>query len=319
MSYLNMAIVQVASPSMSQDLEQRKEKNLEKMMEYIDQVCFVNPTIDLIAFPELYLNGLEAVYWKEMAEPIPNGPMVQELIEKAKQINKWLVPGSFFELGENGSVYNTAILISPQGEIVLKYRKVFIPYPLEPSTPGNEFPVFEIPNIGKVGFLICADGHYPEAARNLALKGAEVIIKPTLQGEWIGGLRNHTPVAITRAIENQCFVVSINHPSPIGMGNSVAVDPEGRIIEELGIAESFTFVHLNLEEVRRVRENGSCGMFGFLKMLKEFKEAGCNVDECYEDGIENAEVYKNLSFPHAKTPDQITRYKGPKDLKPSTL
>ncbi|RJS61852.1 carbon-nitrogen hydrolase family protein [Bacillus sp. PK3_68] len=318
MSYLNMAIIQVASPSASSDPGEKKRENLERMMWHIDQVCFINPTIDLIAFPELYLSGVEPIKWRKMAEPIPNGPIVQKLIEKAKQINKWLVPGSFFELGEDEKVYNTMILISPQGEIVLKYRMVFIPYPLEPSSPGNEFPVFEIPHIGKIGFLICADGHYPESARNLALKGAEVIIKPTLQGEWIGGLRNHTPVAITRAIENQCFVVSINQPSPVGMGNSVAIDPEGRIIEELGIAESFTFVHLNLEEVRRVRENGSCGMFGFLKMLKEFKEEGCNVDECYRNGIENADVYKNLSFPHAKTPDQITRYKGPKELKTSS-
>jgi hypothetical protein len=101
---------------------------------------------------------------------------------------------------------------------------------------------------------------YPEAARNLALKGAEVILKPTLQGEWIGGIRNHTHIAITRAIENQCFVVSISQPSPLGMGNSVAVDPEGRIIEELGTTESFTFVYLNLNEVRRVREAGLAGM-----------------------------------------------------------
>lgn len=308
MSYLNMAIIQIASPSIHPDPEEKKKENLEKMIGYIDQVCFMNPTIDLIAFPELYLNGIEPVKWREMAERIPDGPLTKKLSLKAQQVNKWIAPGSFFELGDDGNVYNTAILISPEGKVTLKYRKVFIPYPLEPSTPGNEFPVFEIPNIGKVGFLICADGHYPESARNLVLKGAEVIIKPTLQGEWIGGLRNHTPVAITRAIENQCFVVSINQPSPIGMGNSIAIDPEGRIIEELGIAESFTFVSLNLEEVRRVRENGSLGMFGFLKMLKEFKEAGCHVDECYEKGISNAEVYKNLSFPHPRTPDQLAKW-----------
>ncbi|KKB33445.1 carbon-nitrogen hydrolase family protein [Bacillus thermotolerans] len=317
MSYLNMAIVQAATPGTHPDPIERKKENLDKMLEYIDQVCSVNPTIDLICFPELYLNGLDTLNWKVMAESIPNGPSVQELMLKAQQVKKWIVPGSLCELGEDGKVYNTAMLISPQGEIVLKYRKVFIPYPLEPSASGNEFPIFEIPNIGKVGFLICADGHYPESARNLALKGAEVIIKPTLQGEWIGGLRNHTPVAITRAIENQCFVVSVNQPSPIGMGDSVAIDPEGRIIEQLGIAESFTFVNLNLEEVRRVRETGSCGMFGFLKMLKEFKEAGSNVDECYEAGIEHADVYKNLSFPHAKTPDQISRYERQKNTTPS--
>ncbi|MFD1738057.1 carbon-nitrogen hydrolase family protein [Bacillus salitolerans] len=315
MSYLNMAMVQIASLSVSQDPEQKVNENLAKMMGYIDQVCFINPTIDLIAFPELYINGIDPINWRNMAEPIPGGPTTEKLCQKAREVQKWLVPGSYFERGADGEVYNTAVLISPEGEVVMKYRKVFIPYPLEPSTPGSEFPVYEIPNIGKVGFLICADGHYPEAARNLVLKGAEVIIKPTLQGEWIGGVRNHTPLAITRAIENQCYVVSISQPSPMGMGNSVAVDPEGRIIEELGTTESFTFVSLNLQEVRRVREHGSLGMFGFLKLLKEFKDSGRNVDECYQTGIENSELYKTLSFPHPKTPDQLVNYKNKEEIK----
>ncbi|WP_289138261.1 carbon-nitrogen hydrolase family protein [uncultured Brevibacillus sp.] len=308
MSYLNLALVQIASPSTHPDLQARKRENYEKLAYYVDMIANMNPAVDLIAFPELYLNGLDPVNWLQMAEPIP-GPLTELLCEKARQHRKWLAPGSLFEQAENpNEAYNTAILISPEGEIVMKYRKVFIPYPLEQSKPGHDFPVYEIPNIGKVGFIICADGHYPEATRNLALKGAEVIIKPTLQGDFIGGTRNHLPIAITRAIENQCFVVSINHPNPIGMGNSVAVDPEGRIIEQLGDSESFTIVYLNLEEVRRVRENGSMGMFGFLKMLKGFKESGIQVDECYSADITKAPLYQSLQTPFPKTPADIQKY-----------
>ncbi|GED31124.1 MULTISPECIES: carbon-nitrogen hydrolase family protein [Brevibacillus] len=310
MSYLNLALVQIASPSTNPDLEARKRENYEKLAYYVDTIAGMNPAVDLIAFPELYLNGLDPVNWLQMAETIP-GPLTDLLCEKAKQHKKWLAPGSLQERAENSDeAYNTAILISPEGEIVMKYRKVFIPYPLEQSKPGSDFPVYEIPNIGKVGFMICADGHYPEAARNLALKGAEVIIKPTLQGDWIGGTRNNLPIAITRAIENQCFVVSINHPNPIGMGHSVAVDPEGRIIEELGDSESFTIVYLNLDEVRRVRENGSLGMFGFLKMLKGFKESGIEVDECYAADLTKAAVYQTLQKPYPKTPADIEKYRG---------
>ncbi|MGO0063371.1 nitrilase-related carbon-nitrogen hydrolase [Brevibacillus fluminis] len=129
-----------------------------------------------------------------------------------------------------------------------------------------------------------------------------------MQGDWIGGTRNNLPIAITRAIENQCFVVSINHPNPVGMGHSVAVDPEGRIIEQLGDSESFTIVYLNLDEVRRVRENGSMGMFGFLKMLKGFKESGISVDECYSAGIAEAPVYQSMPTPFPKTPADIQKY-----------
>ena len=308
MSYLNVAMVQIASPSSNPDLELRKKENYEKLAYYVDMIAFMNPAVDLIVFPELYLTGADPVYWYQTAEPIP-GPMTDLLCAKAKEHGKWLVPGSIFETSEvDGEAYNTAPLISPDGEIVMKYRKVFIPYPLEPSTPGCEFPVYEIPGIGKIGIMICADGHYPEAARNLALNGAEVIIKPTYQGDWIGGVRNNLPFAITRAVENQCFLVSVNHPSPMGMGYSVAVDPEGRIIEELGDTESFTFVSLNLDEVRRAREYGFLGMFGFLKMLKDFKERGLNVDKCYQDGIENAPVFSDLKLPYARTPDQIRKF-----------
>jgi len=309
MSYLNVALVQVASPSYHPDIEQRKQENYEKLEYYVDTISNMNPIVDLITFPELYLPGLDPENWRSAAEPIP-GPLTDKLCQTAKKYKKWLAPGSIVERAENeGEAYNTALLISPEGEIVMKYRKVFIPYPLELSIPGDDFPVYEIPNIGKVGFLICADGHYPEAARNLALKGAEVIIKPTLQGDWIGGQRNNIPIAITRAVENQCFVLSINHPNPIGMGHSVAIDPEGRIIEELGDSESFTIVYLNLEEVRRVREYGSMGMFGFLKMLKEFKESGKSVDECYQVGIEEAPIYQTFEKPNAKTPAEIRKYK----------
>lgn len=308
-NYFNIALVQIASFSMNPDVEKRKRENFGKLAYYVDTICQSNPAIDLIAFPELYVNGVDPVNWFKMAEEIP-GPMTELFCEKAKQYGKWLVPGTIIEKGSTAQeAFNTALLISPDGEIAMKYRKVFVPYPLEPSTPGGEFPVFEIPDIGKVGFMICSDGHWPEAARNLALNGAEVIIKPTLHGDWIGGVRNHVAVPITRAVENQCYIVSINQPSPIGMGHSVVVDPEGRIVEELGSSESFTMVYLNMDEVRRVREMGFAGMFGFLKMLKEIKELGRPVDECYTRGISEAPLYKTLSSPNPKTPDQVKKFR----------
>lgn len=114
MTYLNMAIIQMASPSGHPDPEQKKKENLEAMMAYIDQVTFMNPTVDLIAFPELCLNGIEPINWRQMAEPIPGGPSTKALTEKAKEVKKWIAPGSYFELGDDGNVYNTAILISPK-------------------------------------------------------------------------------------------------------------------------------------------------------------------------------------------------------------
>lgn len=308
--YLNLAMVQIASTSNQKDPKERVKENFTKMEQYIDSIARSNPAVNMIVFPEFYLNGLlnNKSEYQEMAETIP-GPLTKILSKKAKEHKIWLVPGSIIEKHESNQekTYNSAILISPDGEIVLKYRKVFIPYPLELSESGSDFPIYEIPNIGKIGFLICADHHFPEAARNLALNGAELIIKPTLQGNWIGGLRNHSPFALARAVENQCFFVSVNQPSPIGMGDSVAYDPEGRVIEQLYSSEAWTIVNLNLEEVRRVREMGFAGMFGFLKMIKEINEAGHKIDYCYQRGIANAPVYDTLKYPNPKTPDQIQK------------
>ncbi|GIN94793.1 hypothetical protein J6TS1_06630 [Siminovitchia terrae] len=308
--YLNIAMVQIASFSNQENPKDKIKENFTKMEEYIDAIAHSNPAVNMIVFPEFYLNGSlkNKTDYLVAAENIP-GPLTDILSKKAKEHGIWLVPGSIIEKDNESKdkTYNTAMLISPEGEIVMKYRKVFIPYPLELSESGSTFPVYEIPNIGKIGFLICADHHFPEAARNLALNGAEIIIKPTLQGNWIGGLRNHSPFAMARAVENQCFFVSVNQPSPVGMGDSVAYDPEGRVLEQLGSTEAWTVVNINLDEVRRVREMGFAGMFGFLKMLKEIKEAGHEIDHCYQRGISNAPVYQTLKYPNPKTPSEIKK------------
>ena len=77
-------------------------------------------------------------------------------------------------------VHNTALAISPEGEIVATYRKLFPWLPLETSVPGDTFTVFDIPGAGRFGLMICYDGWYPEVSRTLAWMGAEVILQPTL-------------------------------------------------------------------------------------------------------------------------------------------
>ncbi|MBI5014823.1 MAG: carbon-nitrogen hydrolase family protein [Deltaproteobacteria bacterium] len=306
MADLTLAAVQLASLSTHRDLEARKSENLARVEGYIDAIAGLNPTVELVAFPELCIPGADPVNFAALAESIP-GPLTERICDKARRAGVWLVPGTLLELGRNGKIYNTAILVSPDGEIEMKYRKVCVPYPLEPSSPGEGFPVFEIPGKGKIGMMICSDGHWPEVARSLALNGAELILKPTLQPHWIGGARNHDDIAVTRAVENQLYLVSVNQPTPVGMGRTLAVDPEGRTIETLGESEAFTVLRISFDEVRRVREHGSFGMFCFLKMLREFSEAGLPLEEIYRQGVANAPVFSTLHSPSPRTPDQIRR------------
>jgi predicted amidohydrolase len=307
---MTVALVQVASFSANADLETRKREHWAKMAYYVEAISSLNPTVDLICFPELYVHGYDPVHWDAIAEPIP-GPSAEFFCELAAEHGKWLVPGSLSEKREGvpGNL-NTALLISPSGEIALRYSKVFVPYPLEGSTPGWDFPVYDMPGLAKLGLMICSDAHAPEVARNLVLNGAEILVKPTFQGHWIGGLRNHVPICQTRAVENQCFVLSVNQPTPLGMGHSCVCDPDGRVIEELEDSEAFLIVGIDLDQVRRAREQGFMGMFPFLKLLRDLKEQGRAIDACYLDGLERAPVFRSLSGEAPKTPDQLQRFRS---------
>lgn len=309
--FFNVAMVQVASDISGSDFEARKAAHRAKTERYLDTILGVNPVVDLFVLPEAFMSGFDPANWAALAETIP-GPTSEYFCRKAQELGKWLCPGSIVErreLGEGVSragIYNTSLLISPAGDIVLTYRKVFIPYPFEPSARGGEFPVAEIPGIGKVGIMICADHAVPEVARNLAFNGAEVILNPICQAIFIGGLRHLVPLTQVRAMENQCYVVAVNQAAPEGMGHSLVCDPEGRILEELESPESFAIVSLDLEEVFRAREFGSFGVSNqFLKMARDCQTEGGGLDTCYRRGLDNAPVFKTLSGPAPKKPEEI--------------
>ncbi|MBM4093663.1 MAG: carbon-nitrogen hydrolase family protein, partial [Planctomycetes bacterium] len=113
---------------------------------------------------------------QETAEPVP-GPTTEYFGGLAKQNNLHVVL-SLHERSEH-LVYNTAVLIGPDGKLVGKYRKVCLPHSEVASgcAPGNDYPVFDT-KIGKVGMMICYDGFFPEPARELSNRGAEIIAWP---------------------------------------------------------------------------------------------------------------------------------------------
>ncbi len=231
--FFKLAMVQLASDVDNLDLEARKAGQKAKIDRYLDTILGIDPVVDLLVFPETTVSGFDPAHWTALAESIP-GPTSDYFCRKASELGTWICPGSIIEkrVGLDGT-YNTSLLISPSGEIVLKYSKVFVPYPFEQSLRGSDFPVCEIPGVGRVGIMICADHAVPEVARNLAFNGAELILNPTCQGIFIGGIRHLVPLTQVRAIENQCYLVAVNQAAPQGMGHSLACDPEGRILEEL--------------------------------------------------------------------------------------
>ena len=172
------------------------KENLEKYASFIKAAA--KQKADIVCLPEgITLVGTRLNY-VSASEPVP-GPTTQFLGEIAKKHQIYIVAGILEKQGE--AVYNTSVLIDRNGQLAGKYHKVSLPREeIEGGvTPGNSLPVFET-DFGKIGMMICWDVSFPETARTLSSKGAEVIFLPI----WGGNLT----LAKARAIENQIYLVS---------------------------------------------------------------------------------------------------------------
>jgi len=155
---------------------------------------------DLVVLPETLLYGSGATYL-DIAETVP-GPSTEFFGGLAKKHGLYLVPGLVERDGP--LIYNVAVLIGPDGKVTGKYRKVCLPRSeIENGvTPGRDYPVFDT-RFGKVGMMVCYDGFFPEVARELSNRGAEVIAWPVMGCNPMLGA--------ARACENHVYVVSSTH------------------------------------------------------------------------------------------------------------
>ena len=233
--------------------------------------------LELVLAPELHLMALpplleeDGVSPHELAVDVP-GELTERLGALARETGLWLVPGSVYErVGD--AVANTAVVLSPTGELVASYRKCFPWQPYETTQPGTRTVCFDIEGIGRFGIAICHDGAFPEIFRSLAWQGAEAIFQLTLTGT--SDRDAETVVARANAIVNQVAVVNVNAAAPVGNGRSLVIDPEGAVRYEAGVAEELVTAVLDLDQVQRVRERGS---FGINKLWEEMDRVGPGLD-----------------------------------------
>ena len=270
------------------------EATVVKMGDAVTQITHSFPWVQMVVFHELAVPGLVQFVstpspdtWRKNAQPIP-GRLTEQLCEIARRAKKWLVPGSLYE-SEGETIYNTALAISPEGEIVAKYRKMFPWYPFEGgTTPGKEFCVFDVPQAGRFGLCICYDMWFPETVRSLAWMGAEVILQPTMTPTSDRPLE--VVLSQANAIFNQCYFVGINGIGPYGGGKSLIVDPDGRVLQQTGDNETILTEILDLDHVSRTREYGTLGL---AQTLKQLRDSGHQFP-IYQQGIANGEGFKAL-------------------------
>ncbi|MER8162315.1 carbon-nitrogen hydrolase family protein [Streptomyces sp. NPDC094472] len=229
----------------------------------VRRVTEAHPGVRLLAYPELHLCGHKPgedaeTVMTAAARPL-DGPRGTRLASLARELGIWLVPGSVYEQGADGRIYNTAPVYSPAGERVAEYRKIFPWRPYETTASGSSFVVFDMADHGRVGLTICYDAWFPEITRHLAWQGADLVLNlvrtPTVDRA------QEVVLAQANAIVNQVFMASLNAAAPDGVGRSVVVDPEGHLRAEAGPGpeEVLTDV-LDLAEARRVRTRGTAGL-----------------------------------------------------------
>jgi predicted amidohydrolase len=227
---------------------------------------------DLAALPEVWPCQGSAPQMRAAAEPVP-GPRTDRLAEIAREHRMWIHGGSVLELdGEPGEakVFNTSVLFDREGELIARYRKIHL-FDADPpgAVPSRESFLFAAGDevvvadteFGRLGMSICYDLRFPELYRSLIVQGATMVFVPAAFREETG--RAHWDVLLrARAVEDQCFVVAAAQSGTWGPpgrerhnhGNSLAVDPWGRVLARAADGVGLTCVDLDLDEVRRVRD-----------------------------------------------------------------
>ncbi|MGH3343943.1 MAG: carbon-nitrogen family hydrolase [Carbonactinosporaceae bacterium] len=214
---------------------------------------------DLVLLPELWPQGAFAYGdWADEAET-PDGPTVSAIGAAAREIGSLVHAGSIIERA-GGRLYNTSVLVGPDGSIRATYRKIhrfgFSEGEAELLSPGDEVVTHET-SFGVLGFATCYDLRFPEMFRKLLDRGAEILLVPAA---WPARRIAHWRLfARARAVENQMFVVAGNttgfQREVLLGGHSVVVDPWGDAVAEAGAGEEVLTADLDTALVAKTRES----------------------------------------------------------------
>jgi N-carbamoylputrescine amidase len=219
----------------------------------------------------------------DWAEPIP-GPTIERMAQVARETGAVLIC-PIFERTDDGTFYNAAAVLGPDGRVIGKYRKSSIPFmdrarSSEPRgdekfyfTPGDlGFRAFDT-NVGPIGTLVCWDQWYPEGARLTALQGANILLYPTAIGWHPKEKAQHgeqqldawKTIQRSHAIANGCWVAAVNR---VGFerlggqgdgiefwGHSFVCDPFGLIVAEAAGDEALVLAEVDLSRIEEVRRN----------------------------------------------------------------
>ncbi|KAB1190605.1 carbon-nitrogen hydrolase family protein [Haloferax sp. MBLA0076] len=247
------------------DSNDDKRANVERALEFVDQAADVGA--DFVAFPEMMSYIGPKDQYPDVAESI-DGEIVHQFAAKAKAYGLYIHTGSFFErIPDSDRVYNTSVMIGPEGDVLDTYRKVHL-FDIELDgdveyeeservAPGTEAVTVET-DIATFGLSICYDLRFPHLYQTMAHRGANVLLVPAAFTMFTG--KDHwEPLLRARAIENQSYVIAPAQigekpSSPTTYGRTLVVDPWGNVISKAKDTEEVVTATIDmdyLEDTRR--------------------------------------------------------------------
>lgn len=235
------------------------KENLQRMIDALRGA----PEADLAVFPEASMvrfgNRLA-----DVAEPL-DGPFVTALREAAREHHTAVIAG-VFEPADEARVYNTVVGIEATGEIAGSYRKIhlfdaFSDRESQDVAPGGEPVVLDLAGT-RIGVITCYDVRFPELARALVDRGAEILAVPAAWAQGVFKEEHWTTLVRARAIENTTWVIAVDKApdrsrpprgAPGGVGRSQLIDPMGTVVADLGPFPAVRVAELDLGVTERVR------------------------------------------------------------------
>jgi len=229
-------------------------KNFENVKQMIENVIIQKP--DIIILPELWTTGYDLTRLNEIADT--NGETTATFIsEIAKKYQVNIIAGSIAKKSEAG-VTNTMLIFDRSGNCIGEYSKLHLFQLMDEHLylqPGENKGLFKLEGISAAG-MICYDIRFPEWIRSHTTKGAEILF---VVAEWpLPRLEHWRTLLISRAIENQCYVVACNRagsdPNNTFAGHSMIIDPWGEILSEANTEASTLVTTIDLQKVKNVRK-----------------------------------------------------------------
>ncbi|MFQ5684611.1 MAG: carbon-nitrogen hydrolase family protein [Candidatus Binatia bacterium] len=256
MKFLAAAVQMLASAN--------KDENLEEAQGNIREAAARGAKV--VVIPEVFNWRGDKEEEKHSAEPIP-GPTADSMAHLAQELGIYLLSGSLLEeIPGDDKVYNTSLLFDPKGNLLACYRKIHLfdvdiergVSTLESETrrPGRDVVVANT-EFCPMGLTVCYDLRFPELYRGLVDRGAQVIFVPAAFTA-VTGEAHWEPLLRARAIENQVYMIAPNqvgkHPQSFTTyGNSMIVDPWGRVIARASDCPGIIFGEIDLTYLAQVR------------------------------------------------------------------